>query len=57
MLMFLAFIKDLRPQSLGQGIKESMDDFLLEDEEVSASVTTIRMPSSHPVAPLPCTSP
>lgn len=42
--MFLAVIKHPRPRRLGQGIKESLDDFLLEDEEVSASVTTIRMP-------------
>lgn len=34
-LMFLTFIKKPRVQRLGQGIKESKDDFLLEDEGLS----------------------
>jgi hypothetical protein len=36
----LAF-KDPRPRRSGQAVKESMDDFLLEDEEVLAQVTSI----------------
>ena len=36
----LAF-KDPRPRRSGQAVKESMDDFLLEEEEVLAQVTSI----------------
>ena len=40
----LAF-KDPRPRRSGQAVKESMDDFLLEDEEVLAQVTSIFYPT------------
>jgi hypothetical protein len=39
-LPILAF-QDPRPRRLGQAVKESMDDFLLEDEAVIAQVTAI----------------
>lgn len=45
MLPSLAF-KDPRPRRSGQAVKESMDDFLLEDEEVLAQVTSILTPSN-----------
>jgi len=36
--------QDPRPRRLGQAVKESMDDFLLEDEAVIAQVTAAFFP-------------
>jgi hypothetical protein len=33
-----SFLKDPRPRRPGRAVKDSMDDFLLEDEEVYAQV-------------------
>ena len=43
LLPILAF-QDPRPRRLGQAVKESMDDFLLEDEAVIAQVTAAFFP-------------